>query len=372
MSRALYSPKIRFLDSNGNPLAGGKLYTYAAGTTTPLATYTSSAVSTPNANPVVLDANGEADVWTSGASYKLVLKNSLDVTQWTVDNVVNTIENSAITTALINDAAVTTAKINDAAVTTVKILDANVTRAKLAAGAISPMSVTASKTTTYTATTADDFIPCDATSAGFTVTLYTAVGNSGRRLIIEKTDSSTNAVTIDGLSTETIQGALTAVLKTQNESITIVSNGTEWRITARRTDFTSTTAWTDDQANSTTSVAVYREGRYVNAIGLTSFTGAATTGLNITIPAAYTIAAIHAASSGAIPEVGTAEMVDSGGFNCFGTVTASTTTSLLIGMKSAASTNVGFSNVTSTTPFTWGSGDTVAWRARWVVNGWEG
>lgn len=79
--------KQRFFDSNGDPLAGGKLYTYEAGTTTPKATYTDYTGGTPNANPVVLDANGEADVWISTGYYKFVLKNSSDVTQWTEDYV---------------------------------------------------------------------------------------------------------------------------------------------------------------------------------------------------------------------------------------------------------------------------------------------
>ncbi len=79
--------KFRAFDSNGDPLAGGKLYSYAAGTTTPQTTYT-NAGGTTNANPVVLDANGEADVWMDPAlAYKFILKNSLDVTQWTVDNI---------------------------------------------------------------------------------------------------------------------------------------------------------------------------------------------------------------------------------------------------------------------------------------------
>lgn len=79
--------KWRQFDANGDPLTGGKLYTYIAGTTTPLATYTDAGGGTANANPVVLDANGEADVYLGPSSYKLVLKNSADVTQWTKDNV---------------------------------------------------------------------------------------------------------------------------------------------------------------------------------------------------------------------------------------------------------------------------------------------
>ena len=79
--------KQRFFDSNGAPLVGGKLYSYAAGTTTPKATYTDESVSSANANPVILDANGEANVWLDSGFYKFVLKDSLDATQWTVDRV---------------------------------------------------------------------------------------------------------------------------------------------------------------------------------------------------------------------------------------------------------------------------------------------
>lgn len=79
--------KQRFFDENGAPLVGGKLYSYAAGTTTPKATYTDESISAANTNPVVLDANGEANVWLDSGFYKFVLTDSLDVTQWTVDRV---------------------------------------------------------------------------------------------------------------------------------------------------------------------------------------------------------------------------------------------------------------------------------------------
>ena len=83
----LSGPKARYLDSSGNPLSGGKLYSYSAGTGTPRATYTTRAGSVANANPVILDANGEADVWlTAGVDYKFSLYSSTDVLQWTVDN----------------------------------------------------------------------------------------------------------------------------------------------------------------------------------------------------------------------------------------------------------------------------------------------
>jgi hypothetical protein len=80
----------QFFDANGNPLSGGKLYTYAAGTTTPATTYTSSSGATANANPIILDSAGRPSeqIWLdSNAAYKFTLTNSLDVPVWTKDNV---------------------------------------------------------------------------------------------------------------------------------------------------------------------------------------------------------------------------------------------------------------------------------------------
>jgi hypothetical protein len=79
-------PKLQFFGTDGLPLVGGKLYTYAAGTTTPLASYTDHTGNTANTNPVILDSNGEADVWLPDTtSYKYVLKTSADVLLYTVD-----------------------------------------------------------------------------------------------------------------------------------------------------------------------------------------------------------------------------------------------------------------------------------------------
>ena len=79
----------QFFDNNGVPLAGGLLYSYAAGTTTPLATYTTSSGSTANTNPIVLDAAGRpaGEIWLSAVAYKLVLKTSTGVQLWSMDNI---------------------------------------------------------------------------------------------------------------------------------------------------------------------------------------------------------------------------------------------------------------------------------------------
>ena len=81
------TPKLQFFDANGAPLAGGLLYTYEAGSTTPLVTYTDSTGVSLNTNPITLDSRGEANVWLSGAIYKFALYTSASVLIWTVDNI---------------------------------------------------------------------------------------------------------------------------------------------------------------------------------------------------------------------------------------------------------------------------------------------
>lgn len=80
-------PKQQFFSANGAPLAGGQIFSYAAGTTTPQATYTDSTGATANPNPTVLDAGGFASIWLSSSNYKIVAEDVNSVVQWTVDNV---------------------------------------------------------------------------------------------------------------------------------------------------------------------------------------------------------------------------------------------------------------------------------------------
>lgn len=78
------------LDDNGLILSGGKVYWYLAGTTTPTTTYSDTSGSTAQSNPVVLNVRGEPDnpIWLStGQAYKAILKDSLDNTIRTVDNI---------------------------------------------------------------------------------------------------------------------------------------------------------------------------------------------------------------------------------------------------------------------------------------------
>jgi hypothetical protein len=79
----------QFFDNTGLPLNGGLIYTYQAGSTTPLATYTDINGTVANSNPIVLDSSGRLpnEVWlTYGFNYKFVVKTSAAVTLGTYDN----------------------------------------------------------------------------------------------------------------------------------------------------------------------------------------------------------------------------------------------------------------------------------------------
>src|SRR3972149_3820564 len=93
--KLLFNDIPAFFDSNGDPLNGGKLFTYAAGSSTKQNTYTTSAGTVAHANPIILNSRGEPAnaIWgTVGISYKLVLSPSTDsdppaASFWTIDNI---------------------------------------------------------------------------------------------------------------------------------------------------------------------------------------------------------------------------------------------------------------------------------------------
>lgn len=102
----------QFFDNNGDPLTGGKIYTYEAGTTTPLATYTSKTGNVAHTNPIVLDSAGRVpsggEIWVALRLYKFVLKTSDDVTIATYDNVGSSFNAEAIIANFTGDGADTT------------------------------------------------------------------------------------------------------------------------------------------------------------------------------------------------------------------------------------------------------------------------
>lgn len=79
-------PVSRFFTNSGAPCAGCQVFTYQAGTTTPQASYSDSTGTVQNPNPVILDSNGYAPIWISGA-YKIVLEDASNNIIWTADQI---------------------------------------------------------------------------------------------------------------------------------------------------------------------------------------------------------------------------------------------------------------------------------------------
>jgi hypothetical protein len=81
----------QFFANDGTVLSGGKLYTYAAGTSTPQATYTTNLGNIARTNPIILDSAGRVpsggEIWITSASYKFVLNDSTNALIATYDNI---------------------------------------------------------------------------------------------------------------------------------------------------------------------------------------------------------------------------------------------------------------------------------------------
>jgi len=195
---------------NGSAIAASyKLFQYQAGTTTKANTYTDAAKGTPNSNPMTLNADGrlDQDVYID-QSMKFVLAASTagdppSSSVWTIDN------------ALANE----------------------------------QLCTTVTKTADYTVleTDRDKLIKVDATSGAVTISLLAAAtAGDGFRISIKKTDSSGNAVTIDGNSSDAIDGALTLALASQYQVAVLTCDGTGWYVTNSAAG--QTTSFTADNA----------------------------------------------------------------------------------------------------------------------------
>jgi hypothetical protein len=80
----------QFFNNDGTVLAGGKLNTYIAGSSTPKTTYTTSAGNIAHANPIILDSSGRVpggEIWLTAGLYKFVITTSTNVLIGTYDNI---------------------------------------------------------------------------------------------------------------------------------------------------------------------------------------------------------------------------------------------------------------------------------------------
>jgi hypothetical protein len=141
------TPKQQIYGSDGNPLVGGKIYTYAAGTTTPLATYTDAGAGTANTNPIILNSLGQANIWLGSSSYKFSVYTSADVLLYTVDNINAPLDAASLTTTLASPPPIGSTAPNTGAFTTLAATTATVTT-----GNITTVNATTVNAATITAT----------------------------------------------------------------------------------------------------------------------------------------------------------------------------------------------------------------------------
>ena len=121
------TPKQQIYGSDGNPLVGGKIYTYAAGTTTPLATYTDFGAGTANTNPIILNSLGQANIWLGSSSYKFSVYTSADVLLYTVDNISAPLDSAGLATALSSPTPIGNTTPNTGAFTTLAATTGTIT-----------------------------------------------------------------------------------------------------------------------------------------------------------------------------------------------------------------------------------------------------
>ncbi len=127
------SPYVTFTDSNGVALAGGCIFTYSGGTSTPLATYTDAGGFTPNSDPVILDATGSAKIWLGPSTYKFAIWSTggtncaAGALQWTVDQVPgNIFNNTTVTGGTWTGGTITGAAISGGTITGVAITSSTI------------------------------------------------------------------------------------------------------------------------------------------------------------------------------------------------------------------------------------------------------
>lgn len=262
--------RARFFDANGNPLAGGRLFSYQAGTSTPQATYTDHTAATPNTNPVILDANGEADIWIDPTlSYHFVLQDVNEVQQWTIDNVIaaqTTLRDATDSTKLVvfdlagsTSGTSATFDINNTTDRTYTMPNASGTVA------LTTLNV-ATQTTTATIGANDDVTFASSSGGAYTLTLPTGV--TGKQIRIQKTSSDFNQITI---------GAVTSI-HTQGESVVLLYDGSAWQVVDRHIPSTWT-AYTPifTGAGTVTDIEIYYKRNRTDILLRGTYTTAAGT-----------------------------------------------------------------------------------------------
>ncbi|MET3414768.1 hypothetical protein [Methylobacterium sp. 1030] len=293
MAKIAPSPgRYRLFDANGYPAAGWKIYTYENKTTTFKTTFTDAANTTPNANPVVLNSEGYADIWLDAGAYTFEVRKADGSLVWSRDNISGDAANvfGSSVVALSNNTPITAAYENNLLVCSAALTLTLAALADLGQGfvfsvrnastgivtidpdaaeqingaatyilypgqsaivvsgatswnVIGSGQASAPKTLTNSIGTPNltldqsyNRVPVliDASAAACSVNLpAAATAGAGFVLMLKKADTSPNAITIDPNGTEQADRAATIVLASYNDSIVLHSDGTKWESFAR-------------------------------------------------------------------------------------------------------------------------------------------
>lgn len=245
-------------------------------------------------------------------------------------------------------------------------------------------NVTSISSGPYTVLAGDSVILVDASSGAITVNLPTASGINGKEYIIKKTDSDfTNAVTVDGNGSETIDGDTTFNLVTYADRIRIVSNGTNWHVLDHSYDtqwnsFTPTGTWT---TNATYTGWWKRCGPNIDLqYQITVSTGAPTPSgaLNVDLPSGLGLdtaniikGAIFNVHFGDITFLDSSASAPNDAYRGFFSYITGTTDAIRMRYFLDGSTFEVYQNASATAPFSFGNADEVYGICSVPISGWR-
>lgn len=281
--------KQRFFDANGLPLASGQLFSYAAGTTTPQATY-SNATGTANSNPVVLDSSGYADVWIDPTlAYKFVLEDANNNVIFTEDNVTFPLSVTTWSANITYSQGAIVADSSGQGLFYVSLVNNNTNNAltdvsawRLLGGNVRTLSTNSSLAIT------DDLIRSNSTSGSLTHTLP-AISTTpiGKRITVKDIGTGGNTTSVKGSGTDLIDGSNTySTALSSDMSGTFENNGTTWDAIGFVSAGSVTQAMLAERATGSTvaagGVASSSSTGSLSFLGATTFTAVTNASVTIT------------------------------------------------------------------------------------------
>lgn len=225
----------RFFNANGVPLSGGQLFSYAAGTTTPQGTYSDS-TGTTNANPVVLDSSGYADVWLDPTlAYKLKLEDASNNVLWTVDNITFATGINTWNANTVYQQGNIVLDSSGQGILYVSLINTNQNNALTSVSSWRSLDGnirTVSTNTTLTIT--DNEVRSNSTSGSLTHTLPACSATPvGKKITVKDVGTGGNNTSIKGAGTDSIDGVVTyGTALPKNGFITVENTGSTWDVIA--------------------------------------------------------------------------------------------------------------------------------------------